>query len=214
MYFTGNQGTFRRDRERALYAGYVGVLPEDYQLATLLEIEAYHKQHNARWSLVENNIGLAFVAFRKLVLKHEQDNYLWDVAIPTMYRCAELYNPVEAKLSTYLVSSIRFAVLTERRKRHEFGQLRDDICVEDAPSDNSLQYVMDALDPRERLILHFHFWKGWTNAQIGELLGVGRERVRQLMDRALSKCRRVLNGNHSDDFSGDLFSVSQHGDVA
>lgn len=210
MYFTGNQGTFRKDRERALYAGYVGVLPEDYQLATLLEIEAYHRQHEARWSLVENNIGLAFVALRKLVPECQRDDYLWDVAIPTMYRCAELYDPAKAKLSTYMVNCVYLATLTERRKRHEFGQLLDDIPVGDTPSDNSLQYVMDTLTDRERLILHFRFWKGFTYGQIGQLLGVGKERVRQILEDVLFKCRRVLNGNHPDDSGGDLSSVSQH----
>ena len=65
-----------------------------------------------------------------------------------------------------------------------------------------LQALLAILNPRERLVLHLRYGldgtKGRTLEEIGKLLGVTRERVRQMETKALGKFRQ-----------GDLTSLRQ-----
>ncbi len=65
-----------------------------------------------------------------------------------------------------------------------------------------LQALLATLNPRERLVLHLRYGldgtKGRTLEEIGKLLGVTRERVRQMETKALGKLRQ-----------GDLTSLRQ-----
>jgi RNA polymerase primary sigma factor len=65
-----------------------------------------------------------------------------------------------------------------------------------------IEALLATLNPRERLVLHLRFGldgtKGRTLEEIGKLLGVTRERVRQMETKALDKLRQ-----------GDLTSLHQ-----
>jgi RNA polymerase primary sigma factor len=67
---------------------------------------------------------------------------------------------------------------------------------------NRIQSLLASLNPRERLVLHLRYGldgtKGRTLEEIGKLLGVTRERVRQVETKALGKLRQ-----------GDLTSLRQ-----
>ena len=56
--------------------------------------------------------------------------------------------------------------------------------------DESLEYVLNNLSDRERLILEYRYKKRMTYEEIGEVFNVTRERVRQCKVKALKKLRK------------------------
>lgn len=56
----------------------------------------------------------------------------------------------------------------------------------------ALEAALRHLHPRSREVLHLRFWERQTLRQIGEHLGIGRERVRQIELKALAKLRGLL----------------------
>jgi RNA polymerase sigma factor (sigma-70 family) len=61
-------------------------------------------------------------------------------------------------------------------------------------SDEILRWLMSRLRPRERLVVSLRFGLGGreplTLSRVGRLLGVSRERIRQIQEHALNKLRR------------------------
>ena len=63
----------------------------------------------------------------------------------------------------------------------------------------SVDYMLDILDSRERTIIQLFFGictdRRHTLAEIGRTMGISRERVRQLKNRAISKLYETADGN-------------------
>jgi RNA polymerase sigma-B factor len=55
-----------------------------------------------------------------------------------------------------------------------------------------------ALDERERLILHLRFFKGLTQSQIAQQVGISQMHVSRLIRRALEKIRDEIGGGEQD----------------
>ncbi len=55
-----------------------------------------------------------------------------------------------------------------------------------------------ALDERERLILHLRFFKGLTQSQIAQHVGISQMHVSRLIRRALEKIREEIGGGEQD----------------
>jgi RNA polymerase sigma factor (sigma-70 family) len=51
--------------------------------------------------------------------------------------------------------------------------------------------LLRLLSPREQLILQMYFWNDMSFAQIGALVGLSGERIRQVFDSSLGRLRRV-----------------------
>ncbi len=80
---------------------------------------------------------------------------------------------------------------TQRRKVRESEYIRR--ASEDSlPSDDvdALLAAIDGLSEELRVPLELHHLAGLENAEIGETLGISRERVRQIESQALAKLRR------------------------
>jgi RNA polymerase sigma-B factor len=60
------------------------------------------------------------------------------------------------------------------------------------PDYKPLYRAMNRLPARLQKILHWRFWAGLTMQQIGEMLHICKERVRQLQVQALKKLRAIL----------------------
>ena len=76
----------------------------------------------------------------------------------------------------------------------------DDIVEEDTLNDD-LVACIDVLNDREReVVSRYYGLKGWrqTMAEIGEDMGLKRERVRQERDKAVRKLRKAARGRMSD----------------
>jgi RNA polymerase sigma factor (sigma-70 family) len=55
--------------------------------------------------------------------------------------------------------------------------------------DDTAEAILHHLSPRQRQILHWRFWEEWTCQQIGDRLGVTRERARQLVNETIEAAR-------------------------
>ena len=73
----------------------------------------------------------------------------------------------------------------------------------DVDMDETVGKMMDVLRPREQQVLELRFGLGGKNrlslSQVGKVLEVSKERVRQIQDRALEKLRAVSSENDWDD---------------
>jgi len=56
-----------------------------------------------------------------------------------------------------------------------------------------------ALDERERLILHLRFFKGLTQSQIAQQVGISQMHVSRLIRRALERIREEIGDEESDE---------------
>ena len=78
----------------------------------------------------------------------------------------------------------------------------------DVDMDETVGKMMDALRPREQQVLELRFGLGGKNrlslSQVGKVLEVSKERVRQIQDRALEKLRAV-SAEH--DWDGSLLAT-------
>ena len=56
---------------------------------------------------------------------------------------------------------------------------------------------LKALDERERLIIHLRFFKGLTQSQIAQQVGISQMHVSRLIRRALEKIREEIQVEES-----------------
>jgi RNA polymerase sigma factor (sigma-70 family) len=52
--------------------------------------------------------------------------------------------------------------------------------------------LLRLLDPREQLIFQMYFWNEMSFAQIGGLVGLSGERIRQVFERSMGRLRRAV----------------------
>ena len=72
--------------------------------------------------------------------------------------------------------------------------VRADYLTEDATLTEDLFRVMGVLNEREQQVINLYYGHGYerqTMAEIGEVMGLKRERVRQVRDQALRKLRKA-----------------------
>jgi len=124
--------------------------------------------------------------------------------LPTMDELAEITDINKAILGNVMNNSIRHqstdAPLGEEEDFALADMLQDQGAKEpDEPLmnealHNELERLMKALSPRERNILNMYFGMNgetrMTLAEIGDRLGLTRERIRQIKERGLRKLRR------------------------
>ena len=70
-----------------------------------------------------------------------------------------------------------------------------DRTIEDVETADKLRHSLDVLDEREKEVITRYFGLGstsFTMAEIGETMGLKRERVRQIRNKAIRKLRKKL----------------------
>lgn len=133
-----------------------------------------------------------------------------------LMRAVDLYNPTYGyRFSTYATTAIRrhFARVCSRenRQRQRFvtgsystlesgeGNTDEPQLQADIALDYHARLLLNTLNQRERFIVEGRFGFGekpLTFRELGEQLGISKERVRQLLIRALSKLRTAAERNH------------------
>lgn len=115
----------------------------------------------------------------------------------------ESYDPERAAVSTWLYAITRNAVIDYYRSLEKTPLSADDdelrlLSQDDRPlSEETLEALADALEQlpeRERKIIVFRFYRGYSAKETAEKVGISYANVRFLQYAALKKLRRLLEG--------------------
>lgn len=79
-----------------------------------------------------------------------------------------------------------------RRRRSEAPDRAEPEWVDDTPVDPVMVRAISALEPDRRVPLVLHYWLGYTQPQVAELLGVPLGTVSSRISRALTDLREAL----------------------
>jgi RNA polymerase sigma factor (sigma-70 family) len=167
--------------------------------------------------LASDNLGLAFAMARKFSGKGIDDDELLSLAQEALCRAAKCYERDRGfKFSTYACRAIvlGFAAKLGRMNNgaklvkfpQSLDQYRDgderqhmaDIAdrrpgLSERMSNGELyERAMACLDERQRTVILLRYQMNWTLEEIGDTLGVTKERARQIQQEALSQCREAL----------------------
>ncbi len=180
----------------------------DVELAEA-DARAVREAIEARQKLASENRGLVACALRKLGLPRDDED-LWSAGLLGLTRAAQHYNPERGfKFSTYGFYCARREILNELRTRNRW---RRETCSTDlsdpgnmveavaaAPEENDpgrdlaadLARAIEEADltTNERTAIRARFFQGKTLEEVGEELGVSRERARQIQNRGLAMLR-------------------------
>ena len=173
-----------------------------------------------RWKLVrdyliEQNLGLIYSIGSRFRSRDVEWDDVRGEAFYALVRAVEGFNPwFGFRFSTYACNAIRRALIHLGRKatqyRCRFPVEHDPIYEQPAETDvdsdlyvERLSRVLDQnlaeLTDREVTVLDWRFPKdggeALTLGEVGEVIGLSKERVRQIQKRALSKLREVLDGD-------------------
>jgi RNA polymerase sigma factor (sigma-70 family) len=165
--------------------------------------------------IVEQNLGLAYSTIGRFHTNHPDWDELRSEAFYALVRAVEGFNPWRGfRFSTYACNAIIRALIQEARRagrrRLRFPVGHDAWQEEPEPTDTWSELYVDRLNrvlelnlgdltDRESTVLTRRFaMKGGealTLGQVGRTLGLSKERVRQIQNRALGKIREVLEAD-------------------
>lgn len=165
--------------------------------------------------LVERNLGLVYTMIRGLRRHAMEWDDLRSEACIALTRAVERFNPWRGfRFSTYGCNVIRraaiHAVRRENKYRLRFPFEQPTWAEQPLPADawtdlyvdrlnQALSHNLGELTAREALVLARRFPTdgevGLTLGQIGEVVGLSKERVRQIQNNALKKLREVLDAD-------------------
>jgi RNA polymerase primary sigma factor len=134
--------------------------------------------------------GKAFVTFAAPYIRRSIETAISRLEISADVRSTDESLPVGSRNNYTLLN-----VLEDKN-----AEKADDIVEEDTLNDD-LVACIDVLNDREReVVSRYYGLKGWrqTMAEIGEDMGLKRERVRQERDKAVRKLRKAARGRMSE----------------
>ena len=140
-----------------------------------------------QWKLVTDTVPLASALARRLKGKESTDDYLWDVVMPVVCKCARVWcDDGRSKFTTYTtVAVLREARKNMARKRKKHMARIDD-CDEpavrtghqvDLSEVERLQFAMSKLSEVERLVIVLTRQVGMAQKDVGALLGCSKTTV-------------------------------------
>lgn len=173
-----------------------------------------------RWKIirdyiVEQNLGLAYSTIGRFHTNNPDWDELRSEAFYALVRAVEGFNPWRGfRFSTYACNAIIRALIQEARRagrrRSRFTLGHDAWQEEPEPTDSWSELYVDRLNQalelnlgdltdRESKVLTRRFaingGEALTLGQVGRTLGLSKERVRQIQNRALGKIREVLEAD-------------------
>jgi len=183
---------------------------------------AQREQWYRRWLIIreyiiEQNLGLVYALPNRFRTREADDDDLFSEALFALARAAERFNPWQGfRFSTYACPAIlRTCARWGKRENayHKRFPVHYDISIEqsdgakDAQADLYVERLRRALDKNlgdltelESSILTQRFLSKdmpkKTFREIGEQIGLSKERVRQIQNNALGKLREVMKADH------------------
>ncbi len=169
-----------------------------------------------RDAIVEGNLGLVWCMVTQFGSPAVDRDELGSAAMMALVRAVDGFNPwLGFRFSTYACNAIRRSLLlcarTQVRDRMRFpleqgpwldtpslvGDTRLDLCIDRLSQ--ALESNLGELTECEAMILGGRFpmdgSPGLTLGEIGNAIGLSKERVRQIQKKALSKLRQVLEAD-------------------
>lgn len=166
--------------------------------------------------LAADNVRLAYKFASKNPVHGLDFEEVVSICLMGLVRAARLFNPNRARFSTFAYKCMRSAICADIKAQtydnriinklatpfatNRFGRLiepADPKSDSDAAESNeaafSLRLAMERLEDRDAMVLRWRFFDGLTLSQVGEKLGITRERVRQIQVEALTELRRILD---------------------
>ena len=176
---------------------------------------------------ISHHLRLPFyIARRYFVSENDFDDYIAE-GNAALYRAFNFWNPDIAKFSTYACSVIKKTYWSfskrnnYRNSRARFASIESDSegeglikCIEAKNEEVSLGLAIEdrerilsdalfSLNKRERTIVESRY--GWNGQEIltlensGRLIGVTKERARQIQKRAIEKIRDYINDRYGEE---------------
>ena len=172
----------------------------------------FQRWEQIRSYLVEENLGLAYSMIKRFGLRDLDLDDLRSEALWTLMRAVDRFNPwFNCKFSTYACNAIRRSLATHWRKVGRYRRLFpvqhndefDEPEVEEESNDLYVERLQHALESNSgeltslesRILAHrfpLNTEPRLTLREVGDVVGLSNERVRQLQNRALGKLREVL----------------------
>jgi RNA polymerase primary sigma factor len=182
--------------------------PENHQE----KLEWFRRWKRLRDYLVEENLGLVYTMMNRFHSREVDWEDQRSEALYALMRAVEGFNPWAGyKFSTYACNAIVRALVHIARKtnlyRSRFPVEHDDWHEHPQGDDERAQLYADRLNrvlnenlcdltDREALILDWRFpmdgGSGLTLGEVGNAIGLSKERVRQIQKSALDKLREVI----------------------
>lgn len=158
------------------------------------------------------NKGLIWIAVAKLHLRADSEDEkeeIWQYGLIGLWKAAQKFDPgLGFAFSTYAMKAIVFQLkrylhdkAIERKHnlaRLSLDQIKEDLgesCESESPSrvsQEDLNYLnarLDILPEREREVIRLRYFSGFTLDECGRLIGVSRERVRQIEAVAIARMK-------------------------
>jgi len=172
-----------------------------------------------QWRLVTENTGLGYQALYNYMRRHGYwwdddviEELFHDVSLPSLIRAARYYRPERGwRFSTYAMNALirgmhirvqrhfgtrpgKPRVLPETDHGYD-GWYEDTVASATGPPlvvlQDEVAHVLAPLNDRERFILWQTQALGTTRLHVASMLGIHRERVRQLEAGAIAKVRKA-----------------------
>jgi len=156
-------------------------------------------------SVVEKNRPLILFFMNRRRINEPDWEDVYSVCLVSLCQAADKWSPERSKWSTFASSSINHAISSfyvwkHKLKRRELPQYNDtgnyslfgrknQLSHED---NDFINYCMDILNNRDRDIIYKYFIDNETLEFIGELYNLSKERIRQIINEALTRIRNKL----------------------
>ncbi len=165
-----------------------------------------------RSHVVEQNVGLTYTMMSQFRASHVEWDEQRSESLYALLRAVDGYNPWSGfRFSTYACNAITRALIHLWKKTNRYRSrfpVEHEAWMESFEGEDkwsnlyadrlhrALDQNLGELTPREAMILWWRFpldgQKGLTLGQIGEAIGLSKERARQIQEIALGKLRDVL----------------------
>ncbi len=198
---------YKRDAEgwnepRAVYIDDVRTLPHSYRLASPEERIEHKRLTKVGWQLVVEHLGFLYTVARRFTTNGgDTDAIVYDTAIPFVLRSAAIYDSDIGPFPTFIQRNLFRTILkVQQLKRNSLliteHHFDGEVMVEDVlvlDDRNRIRLIMNRLDAYDRHIVFLRFWKGFTYAQLGEVLGLSKNATVYQVELVLEKCLDILS---------------------
>ena len=156
----------------------------------------------------ENKNFMFYIARKYTTSQPECEDIVQDAVVRLLNNIHSLKELNGCKIRNYIVLTIKTAFLDSERKRREKAHvaLDEDVLetlikagivdtsdIPDMSAHMEVERLRRALSPRDWLVLEGKYILGYSQEELGKLIGVSPDSVRMILCRAREKARNILS---------------------